>query len=256
MNKTPLIVANWKMNPAVPAQAVLLAKKIEKSLASVRNVEVVVAPPFPFLIPVASALKRTQLGSQDACWQDVGPYTGDVSWRQLQHLNVTYSIVGHSERRTHAGETDEMVNKKVRALLENNMVPILCIGEHERTGDDIPAYVGEQIEHALDNVKKIFVKNLVIAYEPIWAISTTPHAHPNTPENTFRAMIYIRQIISKLYGRMLGQEIRVIYGGSVTAKNIRAFLVDGHTEGALVGSASIDPKEFSEIIHIASKATF
>lgn len=248
MMKKPFIVANWKMNPDTPGRAVLLANNIERSIARMRNVDVVIASPFPFLLPIAAVIKHAKLGAQNVFWEDIGAYTGEVSWHQLKYLKVEYVIVGHSERRLFLGETDEMVNKKVRALLENGMTPILCVGERERVSDDMPEIVGMQIEAALKGIKKNLLKKIVVAYEPVWAISTMPNAHPDSPENAFRAMIYIRQIISKLCGRACGKEVKVIYGGSVNEKNIRAFLMDGHMEGALVGGASIDPKKFSAVL--------
>lgn len=248
-----LIVANWKMNPDAPGRAVLLANKIERSLAPVRNVEVVLAPPFPFLLPIAAVVRRAKLGSQNVFWQDCGPYTGEVSWHQLKHLKVDYVIVGHSERKLFLGETDEMIHNKVRALLEQNMTPILCVGERERAGGDIPEVVGEQIKAALKGIKKNFLKKLVVAYEPIWAISTMPNARPDTPASAFQAVIYIRKVMSELYGRSAGDSIRIIYGGSVNAKNLKGFLEEGQMQGALVGGASLDVAEFAEIVAIASQ---
>jgi len=253
MTKKYLIVANWKMNPDAPGRAVLLANKIERSLGRIRNVEVVLVPPFPFLLPIAAVIKRAKLGAQNVFWQDCGPYTGEVSWHQLNHIKVDYVIVGHSERKLFLGETDEMIHDKVRVLLENDMMPILCVGERERIGDDIPAIVGEQIKAALKGIKKNLLKRLVIAYEPIWAISTMPNARPDTPASAFRALIYIRKVVSELYGRTVGDSVRIIYGGSVNVKNIQAFLEEGQMQGALVGSASLDAMEFAEIVMIASR---
>lgn len=251
----PLIIANWKMNPDAPGRAVLLANKIERSLARVRNAEVVIAPPFPFLLPIAAIAKRTKLGAQNTSWEDAGAFTGEVSWHQLKSLKVEYVIIGHSERRIYMGETNEMVHKKNRALLENGMTPILCVGERERAGDDIPEIVGMQVKSACTGIKKGLVKKLVIAYEPIWAISTMPHARPDSPESAFRAMIYVRKVIADLYDRKAGEDVRVIYGGSVKAKNIKGFLQEGHMQGALVGGASLDAAEFAEIVKIASSQT-
>ncbi len=248
-----LIVANWKMNPDAPGRAVVLANKIEQSLARVRNIEVVIAPPFPFLLPIAAVVKRAKLGAQNVFWEDAGAYTGEVSWHQLKHIKINYVIIGHSERKLFLGETDEMIHNKVHILLENGMTPILCVGERERMDDDIPEIVGTQIKAALKGIKKTFIKKLVIAYEPIWAISTMPDARPDTPASAFRAVVYIRKIMSELYDRSVGEEVRIIYGGSVKAKNIRAFLEDGRMQGALVGGASLDASEFAEIVTCASR---
>ncbi|TSC71613.1 MAG: triosephosphate isomerase (TIM) [Parcubacteria group bacterium Gr01-1014_70] len=127
------------------------------------------------------------------------------------------------------------------------------VGERERAGDDIPDIVGEQIKAALKGVKKSLLKKLIIAYEPIWAISTMPDARPDTPASAFRATIYIRKVVSELYSRAIGDEVRIIYGGSVNAKNIKAFLEEGRMQGALVGGASLDAGEFAEIVGLASR---
>ena len=250
-----LIVANWKMNPeSLQAAAALVAKYGRLSSSKFRNVELVIAPPFPFLIPAASALpKGVKLGAQDAFWAESGPYTGEVSWRQLKNLKVDYVIIGHSERRTNLGETDEMVNKKVRAVLDGGLSAVLCVGERERTGADIPPIIGDQIKAALGGVKKQFLKRLIVVYEPVWAISTmSGNRGPDTPDGAFRARLYIEKIIAGLYSRQAANSVRIIYGGSVRAENIRAFLEEGRMDGALVGAASLDPKEFGAIIAAAA----
>lgn len=253
MVRRPLIIANWKMNPDSSGRAVLLARKIERGVARVRNVDVVVAPPFPFLYGVGRVLKKAKLGAQNVFWADIGPYTGEVSWHQLKHMGVQYVIVGHSERRIHLGETDDMVNKKVRSILEHDLGVVLCVGERERVGNEIPSIVGEELRNALRGVKRSYLKNLTIAYEPIWAISTTPDARADTPDNAFRAKVYIKRTMVKLYGSRVAAGARIIYGGSVGEKNIAGFLGDGKMEGALVGGASLRPDEFISIVKQAAK---
>lgn len=248
-----LIIANWKMNPATARAAVLLAEKIEAGIVKKTRVSVVVAPPFPFISEVRSVIKKARIGAQDTFWEDAGPYTGAVSWRHLKTLGVNHVIVGHSERRIHLGETDEMVQKKVRALLENGMRPILCVGEKERIGNEIPDVVRDQLNIALAGIKKNLVANLVIAYEPVWAISTMPGARSDTPDGAFRAVIFVRKVLAELYGSEYAKSIPVIYGGSVNAANVSSFLQEGKMEGALVGGASLNPKEFVEIVHAAAK---
>lgn len=268
----PLIIANWKANPVTLREAVELARKTELAASAHRNVEVVIAPPHPFLAAVAPILKRAKLGSQNAFWEDAGPYTGEVSWRQLKSLKVGHVIVGHSERRIFLGETDEMIAKKIRALLEHGFRPILCVGEREQSNREMSEMVAHQLEAALMGIKKSLIKNLIIAYEPVWAISTAPDSRPATPElrrgepdtpplrqgyawraeNAFQGNIYIRKILCRIFGRTAGEGIRIIYGGSVNAGNIRSFLTDGHMRGALVGSASLNAEEFSKIISAAA----
>lgn len=247
-----LIIANWKSNPDSPGRAVVLARKVEKKITQFRKVETVIAPPYPFLLSVGRVLKKSRLGAQNTFWGDVGPYTGEVSWHQLKHLGVTHVMVGHSERKLYLGETDEMINKKVRALLTNGLIPILCIGEREREGREIPAVVGKQLKNALHGVKRSHIKNLVIAYEPIWAISTNPGARPDTTDSAFRALVYIRKVLTDLYDRKSANMVRIIYGGSVNAENIGPFLREGKMEGALVGGASLKPEEFIKIVKNAA----
>lgn len=249
----PLIVANWKSNPASLEHAVALAREIDRKVAHFRKVETVIAPPFPFLLSVGRVLRKSKLGAQNTFWGGTGPYTGEVSWQQLKYLGVTYVIVGHSERKFHLGETDEMINKKIRALLVNNLKAILCVGEQERGGREIPAVVGQQIKSAIRRVRKNQLRDLIIAYEPVWAISTNPGAMADTPDSVFRAMVYIRKTLTKLYDRKAADMVRIIYGGSVSAQNIGPFLQEGKMEGALVGGASLRPRDFANIAEIASR---
>lgn len=249
-----LIIANWKSNPDSPGRAVLLARKIERGILKYRNIEIVIAPPYPFLAPIAGVLRKAKLGSQNMFWEDIGPFTGEVSWHQLQHLRVLYVIIGHSERKLYLCETDEMINKKIRAALSHGLQPILCVGEEERSGREIPPVVAEQLKNALKGVKKSRLKDLTVAYEPIWAISTRPGARADTPDSAFRAMLFVRKTLSNLYGQKAARDVRVIYGGSVNSQNIGAFLTEGRMQGALVGGASLDPTEFAKIVGICSKA--
>jgi len=247
-----LIVANWKANPDAPGRAAILASKVEKEIKSIRGVDVVLAPAHLHLIPVKNVLKKAKLGAQNMFWGGCGPYTGEVSWHHLKHLKIKYVIIGHSERRANLGETDEMVNKKIKAALDNGFTPILCVGERQRHEEEISPEIEEQLRSALFGVKSSLLKGLVVAYEPVWAISTNPGAKPDTSANAFRVQIHIRKIISSLYGAKVARAVRVIYGGSVNAKNIAGFLSEGKMQGALVGGASLRPEEFGEIVRIAA----
>jgi triosephosphate isomerase len=253
----PIIVANWKANPATEREAVWLAREIERRISKLgisryKNVEVVIAPPLPFLIPVAKVLKLSKIGAQNVFWSDIGPYTGEVSWRQLKNLGVNYVIVGHSERKIHLGETDALINKKVKALADNGLNPILCIGEEKREGQEVSGAIEGQLRAALGGVRRSCIKNFVVAYEPVWAISTMPGAKADTPDNAFRSAVYIRKIITDLYGRSAASQIRVIYGGSVNALNAASFFREVKMQGALVGGASLRPDEFVKIVEVAS----
>lgn len=247
-----IIIANWKSNPDAPGRAAALVEKIERAAKKIRRTMVVIAPPFPFLIPVGKNLKKIKLGAQDMFWEDVGPYTGAVSWHQLKHCGVSYVIIGHSERRKLQGETDDMVNKKVLAALKNGLRPILCVEEHENKSA-APSTLERELTTVLQGVEKKWLKNLIVAYEPLWAISTNPNAHPDTPEDASRARIHIRRIIASRFGSRAAGEVTIIYGGSVNAKNLRGFLEAGNMQGALVGKASLDPAEFARIIEECEK---
>lgn len=247
-----IIVANWKMNPASVGDAVALARKIERAAAAHLRAEVVVAPPAVFLTPVARVLKKAALGAQNVFWEQAGPYTGEMSPAQMKNIGVSHVIVGHSERRENLGETDEMVHRKIAAVAGAGMAAILCIGERHRAGADMPAEVGAQLKGALSGLKKSFVKNVIVCYEPVWAISTTFGARPATADDALRAAVYVRKIIGAVFGPAAGRTARVIYGGSVNAKNVASFLGLGGMDGALVGSASLDEKELSAIVRRAA----
>src|SRR3989344_257322 len=248
-----LVIANWKAHPENAAKARALAQDTEVAIAAYKNAEVVIAPPFPFLPVVGSLLTRARLGSQDV-WGAEGPYTGMVSARQLKSLGVGYVIVGHSERRIHAGETDEMIHRKVAAVLRRGLKPVLCIGERERQGGEVPVIVGVQLSSALKGLKKEWLGRLIVAYEPVWAISTAAGSTgAATPDSAFRARIYIEKTLVSLFGARTARDVRIIYGGSVTPVNIAAFLAESRMNGVLVGSASLDAKKFGQIVRSAAE---
>lgn len=151
------------------------------------------------------------------------------------------------------GETDEVINKKIKAALKVGLKPIICIGEKERGEDgEVPGIVGEQIKKALDGISKNQLKKIILAYEPLWAISTMmPGATPDTPDNAFRVSIFIRKILTQLYGRKSAEGVKIIYGGSVNSDNIKMFVKEGKMEGVLVGSASLDPSKFTKIVEVS-----
>lgn len=248
-----IVVANWKMNPSIYGEAEKLFLDLLPTIKATRKVKVVICPPFVWLTDLSHKYKKSvAFGAQNVFWEAGGAYTGEVSPPMLKSSGVSYVIIGHSERRIYLAETDEMINKKLRAVLEIGLIPILCIGEEGKNSEGVSAVVGEQLEKALAGIRKNLVKKLIVAYEPIWAISATPGAKPDTPDNAFRVSIFIRKILAGLYGRKMAGEIKVIYGGSVNAKNIFSFLQDGKMEGVLVGGASLKPEEFSKIVKIAN----
>ena len=247
-----LIVGNWKMNPQSQKEAEVLFKSISTSIEGVKNTEVAICAPFTFL-PIIYRLhnKKIALGAQDVFFEPKGAYTGEVSLSMLTDLNVRYVIVGHSERRSH-GETNEDINKKVSTLLKSNVTPILCVGESARGQDG--AYlsvVKDQLISGTSGIPKNKIKGLVIAYEPVWALSSTPGRHDATAHDFEEMKIYIRKNLTDMFGQSVAASVRILYGGSVNKNNAREFLEKG-ADGLLPGKASLTPKEFYSIIQIAS----
>ncbi len=245
MSKT-LIIANWKCNPSTAKDAMALAQKIERGASKRKGVEVALAPPFIYLSEIKGVLNKIKLGAQDSFWSD-GPYTGEISAGQLKNLAVEYVIIGHSERRNILGETSVMINQKLLSALKHKIKPVLCVGEQERT-DGIPEIVGDQIRSALRGVAASALENINIAYEPIWAISTTKSSRADTPDSAHQALLYIRKVLTDLYDRPSAEKVRIIYGGSVNSDNVSSFISGGLMQGALVGGASLEPEEFLKII--------
>lgn len=240
-----LIVANWKLNPISVEEAVTLVKASD-------NENVVIAPPFPFLIPVRDAVKHSPLAAQDVFWEEKGPFTGEVGPSQLLHLGVQYCIVGHSERRRYLHETDAMVAQKVAALAQAGIVPIICIGEtkEERDAGHGEERVLEELQASLSLLENRVTPNIIITYEPAWAISTEALAEADTPEN---AVVMITLMTESLKKSGCTQIPLFLYGGSVKPLNVELFLEQKEIGGALVGGASLKSDEIKKIIQIASR---
>lgn len=239
-----IIVANWKMNP----QSVLEARSLFGALKKIssKKTEVIVCPPFLFLSAFPK-IANVKLGSQNCFWENSGAYTGEISPLQLKNAGCEYVILGHSERRRFLLETDEMINKKTEAALAAGLKIVLCVGEEERVGEfDLEAeIVGSQLEAGLRGIPRTKIKDIIIAYEPVWAIGT---GVSDTPNQTLQAAIFIRKKIAEMFGRNIGQEQKVLYGGSVNSKNAKPFLQEEGLDGVLVGGASLNASEFLKII--------
>lgn len=243
-----IIIANWKLNPLTVSKAVVLARKIDRGRATIRGVETIIAPPFPYLRDIAKVLRRARLGAQNIFGKDAGAFTGEVSSPMLASLGIRYVIVGHSERRLYAHETNEEMNAKIKRALASGLSVVLCIGERDRVKDNFLRFVKHQLFSALKGVPRGHAKKILIAYEPVWAIGT---GKPVSPDDLREMAIYIRRLLFDLFGRKAAHSIPVLYGGSVTAKNSGSFLrVDG-VSGLLVGGASLDPEEFIGIMKSA-----
>lgn len=238
-----IIVANWKMNPSSSEEAVRLVKSI-LSQTLPKNIELIIAPPFVYLDLIKKNFKKEiKLAAQNVSWSERGAFTGEISGLMLKNVGCDYSIIGHSERRYKIGETDEMINLKIKAAFKAGLNPILAIGEKERS-DDIVKVLSSQIKSALDGTTTSEIGRLIIAYEPVWAIGT---GTSDTPDHALSAVLLIRKIIGNLYTPDFAVDLPVLYGGSVTADNSADFIGQAGINGALVGGASLNIEEFLKI---------
>lgn len=241
------------MNPKTAAEARKHFAAIKKQALQYRNVDAALATPFVFLAELGkTAGSVLGLAAQNVSSEKEGAYTGEVSAGMLLGCKVKYVLVGHSERRT-LGETNGFINSKVKAVLAAKMVPVLCVGESERdTSMFYLSTVKTQLEECLAGVSKSAIPSLVIAYEPVWAISTTPGHRPATPEDALEMRIYIKKVLADIFGGQAAEKVRILYGGSVDEKNAVGFLVGGQADGLLPGRASLDPKKFAAILKLAN----
>jgi triosephosphate isomerase len=235
-------------------EAAKLAAEIRDAAAQVKGVDVLVCPPFTALPAVAAELadSNVMLGAQNVFYEDSGAFTGEISPPMLAGLGVTYVIVGHSERRQYFGDTDEVVNKKVRASLAHELNPILCVGEkleEREAGEGWKELVKGQIMVGLDAVKPADVSRLAVAYEPVWAIGTGKTA---TPEIAAEAHAIIRDTIGLVFGDGIARKLRILYGGSVKPENVKALMAEAEIDGALVGGASLKAETFVPLINFAA----
>jgi triosephosphate isomerase len=236
----PLIVLNWKMNPLTHTKAVALVKASSGA---------VVCPPFPYLEIVRKANPKVILGAQDVFFEKEGAYTGAVAPGMLNSVGVRYVILGHSERRIHFGETNELIAKKIEAALQTKLIPILCVGEPEeieRQGmQATEKYLSQQLFSGIERISREAKVRMVIAYEPIWAISTNPGARSDSPERAAAVASFIRRAVHDLAPHL---SLQILYGGSVKGKTCSAFLKEKEIDGVLVGGASLVPKEIQQIL--------
>ncbi|MDI6852721.1 MAG: triose-phosphate isomerase [Deltaproteobacteria bacterium] len=245
---TPLIAGNWKMNKTVP-EARALAREIRQGLSPSRGVEVAVAPPYTALAAVADEIAGSpiKLAAQEVFWEKQGAYTGAISPLMLTDVGCHYVIIGHSERRQYFGETDETVNRKVKAALEAGLFPIVCVGEtlEQREQGRTFAVVEKQIRQGLAALAPGQGERLVIAYEPVWAIGTGKTATPDQAQEVHKL---IRGLLPEVAG---AADLRILYGGSVTPDNAGELMGQPDINGALVGGASLKAASFLGIINAA-----
>ena len=247
-----IVIANWKMNPNGRLEAKRLFAQTKKIASSFPKVNVVVAVPFVYQSELFSGKKGKLLyGSQDLFSEEKGSFTGEVSAIQLKDIFVKYAIVGHSERRA-LGESDEIVAKKIRTALRNNITPILCVGERER--DDHGSYLEflkNEIRKSLTNISKTEIKKIIIAYEPIWAIGKRGK-DAMSPPKLHEMVIFFRKVLTDMCGRDNADRVTIIYGGSAESSNVGELMRGGEVSGFLVGHASLSSRDFGEIVRIVS----
>jgi triosephosphate isomerase len=247
-NRKPLIAGNWKMFKTC-AEAVETAKQLIDLVADISDTEVMIAPPFTALAPVAEILKESRilLGAQNLYWEKEGAFTGEISPLMLASAGCQCVIIGHSERRQYFGETDHSVNKKIDAANNNGLNPIFCIGESEKERESGQTFsvLDKQVKKGLEGLFANNLKTLVIAYEPVWAIGTGKTASSDQAQEVHH---FLRSLVDELYGETLAKSIRILYGGSVKPGNISELMARPDIDGALVGGASLDAETFSQII--------
>ena len=246
--KKKIIIANWKMNLS-DIKAFNLSEQLAKKFKKADDVDVVVCPSYTALGSVFNEIRKTEirLGAQNCFWQNQGPFTGEISPSILKELGCSYVIIGHSERRGNLNETDLMVNKKVKLALENNLIPIICVGEtfDERQVGHKDFKIMEQVNMALEGVS-LGEKELIIAYEPVWVIGSGQAVEPQEAEHTLQVIHQV--IIDNFDPEIYEKQIRLIYGGSVDKDNIKYFMEQSMISGALVGTASLELDTFLSII--------
>lgn len=242
-----VIAGNWKMN-MLPNEAIQFIENLAPIIKNTKN-EIILCVPYTDLFYSLLTAQNTniKIGSQNMHWEEKGAYTGEVSGAMLKSINVEYVIIGHSERRQYFAETDDTVNKKVKAALKNNLKPIVCVGEtlEQREQGKQEEVITTQTELALQGLAKAQVSNIILAYEPIWAIGTGKTATSEDANNSIKS---IRNKVEKLYGKEIAEQIIILYGGSVKPENAKELFTTSDIDGGLVGGASLKVEDFSKII--------
>lgn len=247
-NRRPLIAGNWKLNKT-ETEAVDTARDLLERVAGVIDVDTMIAPPFTALSAVAKVVQgaNVALGAQNIFWEDEGAYTGEISPAMLTAAGCTYVIIGHSERRQYFGETDQTVNKRIRAAVNHGLIPVLCVGESEaeRDAEETFSVLDRQMENGLEGLTAGELDNLVVAYEPVWAIGTGKAATSDQAQEVHQ---YLRSRLVKMYGDTLAKQTKILYGGSVNPNNVKELMAKPDVDGALVGGASLSAETFSRLV--------
>lgn len=249
MKKRNLVVANWKMSPETLEEAKKIFNGARLSAKGLKNTDAVVCPPFPFIFPLTklNSPKNLFLGSQNVSSEIKGAFTGEVSAEMLKSLGLKYCIVGHSERRA-MGESNEIIRKKLQIAFDTGLTPIFCIGEKERDMDgNHLSFLKNQIKECLTGLQKKHLVGITIAYEPIWAIGKS-YKEAMSATDIHETSLFIKKIISELFGKDIADGARILYGGSVEAENAYEIAHIGNIEGFLVGHASLHSEQFASIL--------
>ncbi len=246
-----VIAGNWKMN-MLPNEAISFIEKLTPMVKETKN-EVILCVPYTDLFYALLNVQGTniKIGAQNMHWEEKGAYTGEISGKMLKSIGVEYVIIGHSERRQYFAETDETVNKKIKAAHANGLTPIVCVGEtlEQKESGKTEEIITAQTEKALQGLTPEQIKNTIIAYEPIWAIGTGKTATSEDANNSIKS---IRNKICQIYGQNVGNGVIIQYGGSVKSTNCKELFTTSDIDGGLVGGASLDPEEFAKIINFNS----
>ena len=253
MSRKVIIAGNWKMNKTA-SQGKALVEELKAKVAGISNADIVVCPPFTTLCAVVDAAKgsNVKVGSQNIHWAESGAFTGEISGAMLKEAGVEYVIIGHSERRQYFGETDETVNKRLKAALAAGLKPIVCIGEtlEEREGNKTETVLDTQIKGGFAGIAASDMKNMIIAYEPVWAIGTGKTA---TSEQANEVCALIRATVAKLFDKNAADGLTIQYGGSMNPKNCDELVAQYDVDGGLIGGAALKPDDFAAIVKAASK---
>jgi len=246
--RKPIIAANWKMNKTV-SEAEEFVNKFIPLVSDVYDREIVLCVPFTLLYVIKKCLTNSnvKLGAQNMYFEEKGAFTGEISPVMLKDIGCEYVILGHSERRRYFNETDEFINKKVLSALKHGLIPIVCIGEtlEQRETNKTFEVLEYQVKHSLCNLSTLDAEKIVIAYEPVWAIGTGKNA---TPQQAQEAQQFIREKYAELYGSVVAEKVRILYGGSITPENFKGIMEQKDVDGGLVGGSSLNVESFYKIV--------
>jgi triosephosphate isomerase len=255
MSRIPFVAGNWKMHKTV-AETVAYVKEFRALVKDINDIDIVLATPFTSIHPAAEAARNSNvaISAQDVYWETHGAFTGEISAAMLREAGAEYVIIGHSERRTLFAETDETVRRKIGAAFEGGLTPIVCIGETlaERDANQTFAVLGRQLARGLEGLSPDQLTELVMAYEPVWAIGTGRNA---TPAQAAEAHGHIRQRLQATFGQDAAEAVRILYGGSVKPDNVADLASQPNVDGALVGGACLDVQSFVDIVARTRAAT-